>query len=754
VTVPQSCLADQGSNLQGYAARQAPQPIRRRPFRLERLALWALIFNCCFASSWAALQFDVFLGYDSTVPEASWFPVVFEIKNDGPTFTGTVQLQGGQFNQDQDVRTTLELPTGTLKRLVLPMFSNARGYATWDARLLDEHGRVRAEQTGLRARRQMPQGMPLVAALPRTAGGTPTLRLSSSSNPDSTPGAARLQPSIFPDNPLVLEGMDCLYLNSERAAELSVTQVNAILAWLYAGGHLIIGVEQPSDVNSSPWLRSTFPCEVKDLQTIAHHSEFQDWLRNSPWPNTPARPIRHQNNPYAKTRPAPVVNAEQNNPFSDLPNDADFESKEMQVAVGRTHDGRVELGSDELPLVVTAQRGQGRLTALLFSPEREPLRSWKNLDVFWAKLVEVPAMRYISKDFNLQGGGWSSDGIFGAMIDTRQVHKLPVGWLLLLLLVYLVVIGPLDQFWLKRIGRPMLTWITFPCYVVLFSLVIYFIGYKLRAGESEWNELHVVDAFWNGQHAEWRGRTYASVYSPANERYVLHSHQQYATLRPEFAGLWNGSQASEKATVVQEGDVFKAEIFVPVWTSELFVSDWWQPGSMPLSLEVQRQGEGWRVRVENLSAQTLTNLQLVIEDRIFSLGQLAQNQATTNTLTRDQGTGLRSFVSSYGSDFQARVMSHQRALGSTERGQITDKPNSSIAISFLSQLSESQPGFPQGYQNQFVSPPGLDLSSVVQHGHAVLLAWAADFSPVTPMRQFKPRRSQADTLWRLTVPVE
>jgi hypothetical protein len=93
-------------------------------------------------------------------------------------------------------------------------------------------------------------------------------------------------------------------------------------------------------------------------------------------------------------------------------------------------------------------------------------------------------------------------------------------------------------------------------------------------------------------------------------------------------------------------------------------------------------------------------------------------------------------------------------LGSTERGQITDKPNSSIAISFLSQLSESQPGFPQGYQNQFVSPPGLDLSSVVQHGHAVLLAWAADFSPVTPMRQFKPRRSQADTLWRLTVPVE
>ena len=48
------------------------------------------------------------------------------------------------------------------------------------------------------------------------------------------------------------------------------------------------------------------------------------------------------------------------------------------------------------------------------------------------------------------------------MIDSKQVRKLPVEWLLLLLIVYLVVIGPLDQYWLKRIKRPMLTWITFP----------------------------------------------------------------------------------------------------------------------------------------------------------------------------------------------------------------------------------------------------------------------------------------------------
>jgi len=65
--------------------------------------------------------------------------------------------------------------------------------------------------------------------------------------------------------------------------------------------------------------------------------------------------------------------------------------------------------------------------------------------------------------------GYSIDGVFGAMIDSKQVRKLPVGWLLLLLVGYLVVIGPLDRYWLRKLGKQMLTWITFPIYVALFS---------------------------------------------------------------------------------------------------------------------------------------------------------------------------------------------------------------------------------------------------------------------------------------------
>ncbi len=408
----------------------------------------------------------------------------------------------------------------------------------------------------------------------------------------------------------------------------------------------------------------------------------------------------------------------------------------------------MEVAAGDTPLIVTASRGRGRVTGLLFSPEREPFRSWKNLPTFWAKLTEVPGEWYVSSDFS-QHGGWSSDGVFGAMIETKQVHKLPIGWLLLLLIVYLVVIGPLDQFWLKRIGRPMLTWITFPCYVVFFSLVIYFIGYKLRAGESEWNELHVVDVLQNGERAELRGRTYASVYSPSNQRYRLESDQKYSTLRGEFISYYGGGQSSEKMTVTQIGDSFKADVFVPVWTSQLFVNDWWETSAVPLSVNVVPQGEGWQVTVENMTDRKLTDMRVVVADYVMRLGEVPANETKTYKVSKGDGTPLRDFAFGYGSSFQTAVTSRQRAFGSSEGGRIQDPPSAAVAASFMSHMARGV-----NYVNSFITPPGLDMSSVVEHGSAVVFAWAGDYSPVKAMHRFSPKRSHRDTLWRIAVPVQ
>ena len=147
----------------------------------RRLILALFLSACCGGALTlrAALQFDVFLGYDWIVPQACWFPVVCEVKNDGPPFVGTVELDGGRFNQGQTRRAVVELPTGTLKRFVIPVFSPASGLGGWDVRLLDERGKVRAEQTGLWGTRQPASGTPLMGAVVRTPAGTPSFPKSS-----------------------------------------------------------------------------------------------------------------------------------------------------------------------------------------------------------------------------------------------------------------------------------------------------------------------------------------------------------------------------------------------------------------------------------------------------------------------------------------------------------------------------------------------------------------------------------------------
>jgi hypothetical protein len=710
----------------------------------RRLVALLFFLGAFLATARAEIQFDVFLGYGDLggggiIPEASWFPVVCEVKNDGPTFDGVIEVSSGTYNSSQTRRMVVELPTGTLKRLSIPVFSAGRFQNNWDVRLLDERGNVRAEHANLGPRMALSSGVPLLGALPHGSVGAPVIRQANARNTDMQPAVARFaEGAILPDNPIEWEGMDSFYLNSEEAPGLGVGQVNALLAWLNAGGHLIVGVEAVSDINATPWLRNIVPCDLAGMRSVTNHAELQKWLLS----RDPSASVG--NFATARLRHVGPSGIAYSDVFANLPSDSDFENAELLVATGTLRNGQVLASAGDTPLLITSHQGRGRVTVLLFNPERDPFRSWKNLPSFWAKLAGVPPGLYKEPPENpSMSMGYTIDSVFGAMIDSKQVRKLPVEWLLLLLILYLCVIGPLDQYWLKRLKRPMLTWITFPCYVVCFSLLIYFIGYKLRAGETEWNELHFVDVLVNGDHAELRGRTYASIYSPVNSTYKVESDLHYSTFRGEFRGNMGGVQ-DEHADVLQVGDNFKADIFVPVWTSQLYMSDWWQTAEdIPLAVNVASAGQDWSVVVINRRDRPLSPVRLVIGDIAYDLGEIPAATNKTFKLPGHQGESLGNFVGSHTGGFQDAVQQRQYAFGNSRGGRIEDLPGSSMALSFLS----------VGGLGNFETTPGLDLSSLPEQGEAVLLAWETDYSPVKPINQFPTRRSHKDTLWRVAVPI-
>lgn len=705
----------------------------------------------------AELRFDVFPGYDGTVREAAWFPITCEIFNDGPPIRGIIEITPANYGKGQTQRVPVELPTGTLKRIVIPAFTSSRYPTPWDLRLIDDRGKVRADALGVQPQRAVGWETKIIGSLPRSPSGMVSLRSIKRNQPDMQPASTRFQPQMLPDNPLLLEGLDAIYLNSEAASSLRSSQANALIAWVNAGGHLIVAIEQVADVNGSPWLKNILPCEPRDIVAVAKHDELTRWLieatrgenisteMDAPKPQPAPRNRRNRQNMPMPVSPPPVVEKDVT-AFTDVGRDDAFAAAEIRVVTGVLRDGKAVVSVGELPLIITGNRGLGRVTALMFSPEREPFKSWKDLPTFWTKMLEVPMELYTSTTY-YPGYGSGADGIFGAMLDSRQVHKLPVGWLLVLLVVYLLVIGPFDRIWLKKINKPMLTWITFPCYVIFFSGLIYFIGYRLRAGESELNELHVVDVLRNGERAELRGRSYMSIYSPSNAKYPMQSTLKFATLRGEYLASHSG-QTSDKTELLHTGDNFRADVYVPVWTSQMCLSDWWTSGELPLTASIKSKANGWSVTVENQSGKAITAARLVVGKLIFDVGTFSPGQKKTMELQQSDGNSTETFVRNLAGQYQSAVQQRQYAFGSSGGGHIDDLPMGSMAASLLGEVAEVQGGM------NFPASPGLDLSASVKNGGALLLAWSPDASPVPAINQFKTKRTASNTLWRVPVTVK
>jgi len=730
----------------GSAAR-APRGPRR-----YRASLSAWISNLLFALALfgasparGAIRFDMFVGYDGVVPQGSWFPIAFELFNDGDPFVAELEVTANNFNSGQTRSMIIELPKGTTKRFILPVYNSASYNPTWTARLRNERGRTMMEVQSPQVRRLSEPDVPLAGAITRTAPTLPETKLRTGQNPV----IARLLPDILPDNPIALEGLDAIYLSSERLELLKAPQVTALQAWLHAGGHLIVGVEQINHFSGpGEWLRRLLPAEITGLNTNATHAALQTWMTSrerfdgrddSRSERLPSGQIRQ--NRRVTTPAATQVNYY--NPYANLKVDAKFEDAPLQAATLKLRDGQVLVGTETEPLIVIARRGRGQITMLAFAPELEPFRSWKNAPHFWAKMTDYPS-EFLLENANAQPryGGRSLDAVFGAMVDSDQVRKLPVSWLLLLLVVYLAVIGPLDQYWLKKINKQMLTWITFPFYVAFFSALIYFIGYKLRAGESEWNELHVIDIIPHGDSADLRGWTFGSIYSPVNAKYHVASEQPFATLRGESAG--SGQDAS-KATVEQRGNTFRGVLDVPVWTSQLFVSDWWGRSAPPFTVTMTTD----EITIDNRLETRLINTRLVLNGDIYELGDVQARKSQTFPRASAPKSSLNSFVNRYSGSFSAALNARGQAFGGNTESHLPDKPNCTVAASFVTQLNT--PG--NQWQN-FSAPPNFDLSPVVQRGDAVVLAFAADYAPVKPLNQFTARRNSRSTLFRVTVAEE
>jgi hypothetical protein len=186
--------------------------------------------------------------------------------------------------------------------------------------------------------------------------------------------------------------------------------------------------------------------------------------------------------------------------------------------------GIVLLRDGELPLLLRSAHGLG--TIIYFGGDLGglPLSNWRDRTALVSRILQWDAGRRASVDPRagaiMQLGYNDIAGQIRSALDQFEgVRVVPFSVILIILTGYWLVIGLFDWFFVHKVlKKPILTWITFPMWIVLFSVLMYAIATLGRPAEQVHNVLALIDV--DHEAGIIRDSFWENVYSPIDERYT------------------------------------------------------------------------------------------------------------------------------------------------------------------------------------------------------------------------------------------
>lgn len=418
-----------------------------------------------------------------------------------------------------------------------------------------------------------------------------------------------------------------------------------------------------------------------------------------------------------------------------------------------------------LPLVVRTLHGFGQITFLGFDLAASPLADWNAR----SRLVNLLLERKSADDSgsNRTRGQVTSLGYIdvagqlrSALDQFAQVPVVPFSAVAALILLYAVVIGPLDYLLLRRLlGRMELTWLTFTVTVLLFSAGGVLLARTLKGNVLRANQVDIVD--YDARDQLVRGTTLANVFSPRAENYDLAARPLGRARDPaklevlfSWAGLpgtgFGGMDTSAAAQLAPAKEYSFTprldglkDVSIPVWSSKAFAARWSAGAKSPLEADLRDTGEAMLAgRVSNRFQFTLKDCILVYDRWVYQVGDLkpgAELRIDGQFDPQTAETFFRHITIQNDKDVTAPY-----DPASTDIQRILD-----VALFFELAGGQSYTGLANDYQSF------LDLSRQIRAGSAVL--YGRSDQPATHIERGGQPLAPSTSHWtcyRIVVPVQ
>jgi len=343
-----------------------------------------------------------------------------------------------------------------------------------------------------------------------------------------TTSLAQLQISDLPDQAQGWAMLDALVVSNVDTGTLTADQKQALELWLAGGGKLFVtgGIQWQATAAGLGDLLPLKPSATKNVNLTSLSA-------------------------YAMEEETPLEG-------------------NSAAATGKLQTGaNVLVEQNGTPLLAEKTIGFGKAYYFALDPGLQPLNDWGGMEKIYQSLLA-----FKSPKPSWANGAWdtySASSALGTLPELSLPSFLYIcGWLGL----YIVVIGPVNYFVLRRKKRTELAWVTVPVLAVLFTSMAYFSGYAYRGTQPILNRI-IFSQGWQGVEQA-QTTALVGIYSPTRTTYNIESRGQL--LAYPYPSLSESPQSGNNSLSIKTSEgVVSPDIRVEIGGMKLMGYDGYTP---------------------------------------------------------------------------------------------------------------------------------------------------------------------------------
>ncbi len=563
-------------------------------------------------------------GFNSRYRDGNWTPVQVTLRNDGPDFTGKVSVNtpslfsgAGNSGSTYIYQQAVSLPNNSQKQVTLYVpftFGSPGTTQNITVDLLDANNHpVTTQSAALRA---LGASDIFVGFLfDQTPGQTPGLGpLTNVALPTQGQGGSiqvePLNTGTMPAIAAALKNFDVIILDNFTTNSLSQDQLTALQNWVQQGGKLIV-IGGPEAHRTLDPLASLLPVTLTGTATLP--------------PGTHLFPL--------------------GGPTKSGPNEgnvSDTLSSPITISTATAHpQSTAVLSSGKTPLIVQSAQGQGQVCYLAFDPSLDPLASWSGTTTIWQGLltrVLGNQLLYSNATINaIPGQIVQPAGGMEALLQSLFPSAIPSTWVILaLLLGYVVILGPIRLFIVKRFKKRSWSWRIVLSTIVVFSLLSYGLALQQKGSSILSSSISVIQLSRPGTTGSLaHTTTYVGVFVPNNGDFQVHipgnNLVQSAEDQQSFGP--QGSLSPQRTTITSTQDGTDVDLQgVDIWTLRSVVSKHDHQVSGGIISHLAIQNNALVGTVTNTLSYGLSDVYLLMGNQFLSVGHLGAGESRTVNL--------------------------------------------------------------------------------------------------------------------------